>query len=192
MLGERKMKNIETLLKEIGVEIPPEQQKTFNENFNKEYKTIADYTKQTEKIANLNLELVNKNALINDLNDKMKNADNDSSKLHELEQKLSEYKEAEKKRLEDEKQIQAENLLKQRFDSVTKDKQFKHEFVKTGVYEVFRKALQDDANKSKADAQIYSELEKDNDWYVNPQEPVQIQSVGNRQAGSKPAFPSFF
>ena len=89
------MKNIETLLKEVGVEMSTEQQKTFFENFNKEYKTIADYTKQTDKIANLNSELVTKNNLITDLNSQIKNLNDDSSKLQALEQKIKEYETAE-------------------------------------------------------------------------------------------------
>ena len=94
--------------------------------------------------------------------------------------------------MKNEEQTQLENTFRQRFNDVTKDKQFKHEFVKSGVYEVFKKALKEESNKTKGDAQIYAELEKDNDWYANPQEPIKIHSVGANQTTNKGAFPNFF
>ena len=186
------MRNIEMLLKEIGIEIPIEAQKVFMENFNKEYKTIADYTKQTDKISNLNAEINSKNGLIEELNTQIKSLNDDSGKLKDLESKIQAFESSEKERLENEERIKIENSLRERFDNITKDKQFKHEFVKSGAYEIFKKALQDESNKSKGDAQIYADLEKDNDWYTNPQEPVKIQSVGNNSTNSKETFPSFF
>lgn len=70
------MKNIETLLKEIGIEIAEEKKKSFTDSFNAEYKTIADYTKQIEKISKLNKELDDKNTAINELNSKIKELSN--------------------------------------------------------------------------------------------------------------------
>lgn len=186
------MKNIETLLKEIGVDIADEKKKSFIDSFNAEYKIIADYTKQTEKISKLNKELDEKNNAINELNSQIKELSNGTVKLQELEEKVKEYEQAENNRIEQEKVIQIENELKARFDKVTADKKFKHEFIKSGVYDVFKKALSDEKNKAKGDGEIYSELEKDNDWYENPQKPLNIQSTGSSMSQTKATFPNFF
>lgn len=186
------MKNIETLLKEIGIEIAEEKKKSFTDSFNAEYKTIADYAKQIEKISKLNKELDDKNTAINELNSKIKELSNGTVKLQELEEKVNKYEQAENERIEQEKAAQIENELKARFDKVTADKKFKHEFIKSGVYDVFKKALSDEKNKTKGDSEIFSELEKDNDWYENPQNPLNIQSTGTSTSQSKATFPSFF
>lgn len=44
------MKNIETLLTEIGLELPEDKKESFTKAFNENYKTIADYDKQKEKL----------------------------------------------------------------------------------------------------------------------------------------------
>lgn len=49
------MKNIETILKEVGIEIPTEQADAFKKAFNENYKTIAEH----EKIKSDNEELKN-------------------------------------------------------------------------------------------------------------------------------------
>lgn len=186
------MKNIETLLQENGIDIAEEKKKSFTDSFNTEYKTIADYTKQIEKISKLNKELDDKNNVINELNAQIKELSNGTVKLQELEKKVQEYEQAESNRLEHEKAIQLETELQARFDKVTADKKFKHEFIKTGVYDVFKKALSDEKNKAKGDNEIFSELEKDNDWYENPQKPVNIQSTGSSMSQTKATFPNFF
>lgn len=186
------MKNIETILKEFGLEIPEDKKKMFADSFNAEYKTIADYTKQVEKISKLTKELEEKNSNMADLNSKIKELNDGTGKLQELEEKVKQYEEAETKRIETERALKIENEIKARFDKVTADKKFKHEFIKSGVYDVFKKALADESNKAKGDSEIYAQLEKDNDWYENPQDPVQIKSTGNTGQKEVKAFPNFF
>lgn len=47
------MKNIETILKEAGVEITEEQLTSVKNSVSENYKTIADYNKQKEKVTDL-------------------------------------------------------------------------------------------------------------------------------------------
>lgn len=47
------MKNIEAILKEFGVEVTDEQLGKIKSAVNENYKTVADYTKQTEKVDSL-------------------------------------------------------------------------------------------------------------------------------------------
>lgn len=47
------MKNIETILKELGIELTDEQKEKLKKEHNENYKTINEYEKQTEKIETL-------------------------------------------------------------------------------------------------------------------------------------------
>lgn len=47
------MKNIETILKEAGVELTDEQKTAIVDGVKENYKTIADYTKQSDKVESL-------------------------------------------------------------------------------------------------------------------------------------------
>lgn len=84
------MKNIEELLKEIGLEIPEDRKESFNKSFNENYKTISDYdnqkaklTAEEDKVKTLTASLdkfkdVDPDALnktITDLKDQLKNKD---------------------------------------------------------------------------------------------------------------------
>lgn len=44
------MKNIETILKEIGIEIPGEKTEDFKKAFNENYKTVAEYSKMKDNL----------------------------------------------------------------------------------------------------------------------------------------------
>ena len=47
------MKNIETILKELGIELTDEQKEKLKKEHNENYKTINEYEKQAEKIETL-------------------------------------------------------------------------------------------------------------------------------------------
>ena len=47
------MKNIETILSEVGIELSDEQKATVNKSVNENYKTIVEYDKKVEKIKTL-------------------------------------------------------------------------------------------------------------------------------------------
>lgn len=47
------MKNIDAILKEIGIELTDEQRATLNDEVKENYKPIADYNKQVDKIKSL-------------------------------------------------------------------------------------------------------------------------------------------
>lgn len=51
------MKNIETILKEVGIEIPTEQAEAFKKAFNENYKTIAEHEKIKSDNENLGKQL---------------------------------------------------------------------------------------------------------------------------------------
>lgn len=48
------MKNILTILKELGIEVPKDKEESLNNAVVENYKTIADYDKQKEKLDAVN------------------------------------------------------------------------------------------------------------------------------------------
>ena len=71
------MKNIFDIMKEFGIEVPEDHKKDFEKAVLENYKTIADYDAQTEKL--------------NKANDTIKASD---TAMKDLQTKLDEYKDA--------------------------------------------------------------------------------------------------
>lgn len=95
-----------------------------------------------------------------------------------LQQQIDAYKQAEIERAEAEKRAQEEAELEERFNSVSGDRRYLHELVRKGVLEDFGKALQDKANRGKSDADIFSELVKDKDYFASQNPPAHMGPVG--------------
>lgn len=67
------MKNIFEIMKEFGIEIPKDKEKDFESAVLDNYKTVADYNKQTEKLNKANESIkANENAMI-ELQEKLDN-----------------------------------------------------------------------------------------------------------------------
>lgn len=119
--------------------------------------------KQKEELDTAKQDLENTRKTLKELQDS-------TGDVESMRQKLKDYEEAEKTRKEAEEKAARENELNERFSAVTGEKEFIHEYVRTGVMNDFEKALADKANRGKSDAEIFESLTKDRDYFksMNP------------------------
>ena len=87
--------------------------------------------------------------------------------VEKLQSEIDRYRQADADRAEAERQAAARAELEERFNAVTGDRKFIHEFVRKGVMEDFGKALADKANRGKSDAEVFSALTKDQDYFAS-------------------------
>ena len=87
--------------------------------------------------------------------------------VEKLQSEIDRYRQADADRAEAERQAAARAELEKRFNAVTGDRKFIHEFVRKGVMEDFGKALADKANRGKSDAEVFSALTKDQDYFAS-------------------------
>lgn len=100
------MKNILTILKELGVEIPSDKESTLNAAVAENYKPVADYDKQKEKLDEANEKLQANQTAMKELQgklDEFKDADVSGLKqqIAELEKKNGEIEADYQKRIAD-------------------------------------------------------------------------------------------
>lgn len=65
------MKNILDIMKEYGLEVPADKQKDFEKAVLENYKTVTDYTNQTEKLAKANATIEANDTAVKDLQGKL-------------------------------------------------------------------------------------------------------------------------
>lgn len=87
--------------------------------------------------------------------------------VEKLQAEIDRYRQADADRAEAERQAAERAELEERFNAVTGDRKFIHEFVRKGVMEDFGKALADKANRGKSDAEVFSALTRDQDYFAS-------------------------
>ena len=118
----------------------------------------------------LKSQMAEKDKAITELNEKIKAFDGTGETLKELQDKVATYEQKETERIEAEKQAQIDAELRQRFLANVGENKFKHEDIENGRFNAFKSALADEKFKGKGDAEIFAEVTKDMDLYVNPQQ----------------------
>lgn len=96
-----------------------------------------------------------------------------------LKTELERYKLAENERTEAEKKAVRQSELATRFSKASEGKTFAHEYIKSGVFSDFEKALADEANKGKGDAELFETITKDKNYFANANPPVAMEGMGN-------------
>src|SRR5574344_775368 len=136
----------------------------------------------TETLKN---QMAEKDKAITELNEKIKAFDGTETKLKELTDKVSTYEQKETERIEAEKQAQIDSELKTRFNAVVGENKFKHADIENGRFNAFKQALSDENFKGKGDSEIFAEVTKDMDCFVNPQQQtVTMPGVGQSTPGT--------
>ena len=187
------MKNIENILKDLGIEIPADKKEAFDKELKENYKTISEVEKLKSKNDELTAQLADKDNSIKDLNEKIKGYDGKDTDIKALQEKVTEYEQKEKERLENEKKQKEETELKTRFDSLLGENKWKHSDIETGRFMAFKEALNNVDNKGKGDKEIFEAITKDLDCFVNPQQQKINWPANSNSNDDKPnGFPSFF
>lgn len=172
-IGEKVMTRAE--LKEWGIE-----DKAIIDKIMDSYGAGVEKAKADMKT--LETKLAEKDDAITELNEKIKAFDGTETKLKELTDKVSTYEQKETERIEAEKQAQLDAELRQRFLANVGENKFKHEDIENGRFNAFKSALADEKFKGKGDAEIFAEVTKDMDLYVNPQQQTVTMPGGNATA----------
>ena len=187
------MKNIENILRDLGIEIPADKKETFDKEVKENYKTISEVEKLKSKNDELTSQIADKDNSIKDLNEKIKSYDGKDTDIKALQDKVAEYEQKEQQRLENEKKQKEETELKTRFDSLLGENKWKHSDIENGRFMAFKEALNNVDNKGKGDKEIFETITKDLDCFVNPQQQkinLPANSSGNDE--NPKGFPSFF
>ena len=127
----------------------------------------------------LKSQMAEKDKAITELNEKIKAFDGTGETLKELQEKVQTYEQKETERQEAEKQAQIDAELKSRFMAVVGENKFKHADIENGRFNAFKESLAKDEFKGKGDADIFAEITKDMDLYVNPQQEKITMPGGN-------------
>ena len=127
----------------------------------------------------LKSQMAEKDKAITELNEKIKAFDGTGETLKELQDKVQTYEQKETERQQAEKQAQIDAELRQRFLANVGENKFKHEDIENGRFNAFKSALADEKFKGKGDAEIFAEVTKDMDLYVNPQQQTVTMPGGN-------------
>jgi len=102
-----------------------------------------------------------------------------------LQTEIDKYKAAEEKRATDEKTAAARAEITGRFDKALGDRKFAHAYIRNGVLSDFEKALADETNRGKGDAELFDALTKDKDGIFASQNPMN-PNMGDMGAGKPP------
>lgn len=81
--------------------------------------------------------------------------------VDKLQKTIDDYRAADEKREKDQQAAALRADHEARFGKVLGDRKFAHQYIHDGVFADFEKALSDEANKGKGDAEIFDSLTKD-------------------------------
>lgn len=123
-----------------------------------------------------------KDKSIADLNETIKGFDGTEGTLKELQDKVATYEKAENERKAQEEQQKIDADLKNRFMAVVGENKFKHVDIETGRFNAFKESLSKDEYKGKGDSDIFAEITKDMDCFINPQQQHVEMPSGNTSA----------
>lgn len=172
------MKDIFEILKYNGIEVEENKHKDIRRALNEHYIAANEHTK---KIESLNDQLKTANDTITDLNTKLEDASKVDVKA--LQDRIKEFEDAEETRKQNEAAAKETEALKTRFSSLKGDKEFHNDYTENGAFEEFRVALSLDENKGKSDADIFTAVSENKNWFKSPNKII-TQPTGNIGGGS--------
>lgn len=127
----------------------------------------------------LKQQLADKDKSIQELNEQIKAFSGTDTELQAMRDKVASFEKAENDRKEAEKQSQIDADLKSRFMAVVGENKFKHADIENGRFAAFKDSLAKDEFKGKGDSDIFAEITKDMDCFVNPQQQTITMPGGN-------------
>ena len=145
------------------------------------------------------MQIADKDKTITELQETVKGFDGKDKTLEELQKqaetanaRVKELEQAEADRQQAQKDAEIEAELNDRFNKVLGENKFKHDDIRNGRFNAFKQALSDENFKGKGDSEIFAEVTKDMDCFVNPQQQTVTMPGGGNATPTKAEFKSFF
>lgn len=100
-----------------------------------------------------------------------------------LQKQIDAFKKADADRIAAEAVAAEQAKLETRLNAVVGERKFASDYARRGVLEDFGKALKDEANTGKSDADIFAALTKDQNIFVSQNPPANMPPFGNVDPG---------
>ncbi|WMI80358.1 phage scaffolding protein [Anaerotignum sp. MB30-C6] len=157
-------------LKEIlkGLENPQELEKKIAEGIGKNFVARGDFNALNNTKKSLETQLLQ-------LQEGLHKEGDFKQRLEELEHKIALEKE---EALKKEEEAAQEVYLKNRFNQVIGENQWRDELTEKAVFAEFKTAVTMEVNKGKEDKEIFEELTKDKNYFLNPNRPLEMMGMG--------------
>ena len=137
-------------------------------------KAKGDYDKAKGDLDKANEDIEKYQNRIAELEDAVNGGEDFKKKFEDLKKEIEDEK-AEAKRKADEEA--AENAMAERFKTVVGENKWRDELTGEAVYSKFKAALADEANKGKGDKDILDALTKDQNYWLNPNQPANMTGI---------------
>jgi chromosome segregation ATPase len=191
------MKDIFSILNGKGYEIKEEDKEAIKKEIAENYKTIAEFDKKSKDILTKDDELKAKEDTIAEMKKQIETLEAGNKGIDDLKATIKRYEDEEnarKEAAEKEKKIAG---LKARFSNLKGERNYEggdDGYAAKGVFDDWRKALDDETNTGKSDKEIYEAIVKDKTGiFANPNTRVDIPSANtNGGEDNKPKFKNFF
>lgn len=112
-------------------------------------------------------ELTAANDALEKANNTIRDLEKNKGDVDALQKQIDDYKAADEQREADKKAAAERAELMERMSAVLGERKFTHDRLRDVVADDFCKALQDKANRSKSDKEIFDELTKDQNYFAN-------------------------
>lgn len=139
------MKNIEAILNEHAADVSEEVRAAIAKDVRANYKTLAEWTKKTDRISELESKIA-------DLTEAAGKLEGSTAELEELKAKVKSFEDAEAKRKADEDAEKAKAAFKTQFDAAVGERKFANELIAEVVFDKAYKDCTANAGKSAKDA----------------------------------------
>ena len=178
------MKNIYTILEEVGLTVPEDKKQSFDTAVRENYKTVSEYEKAVNARDNFKSQLDTANNTISEL-------EKNKGDVAALQAEIDGYKQEKEDREKAEREAAEDAALMTRFDKLNGERKYTNDFTKNGVFAVFKAALAQKENAGKADADIFAALTKDREGiFTNPNPEVDIPGMDGGGQISKSVWDS--
>lgn len=167
------MKDIYTILGEIGITVPEDKKTAFDTAVRENYKTVSEHEKAVTARDNYKSQLDAANNTISEL-------EKNKGDISALQAELDTYKQEKENREKAEQEAAKDAALRTRFDKLHGERKYANDFTKNGVFAEFKEAVGKAENEGKSDADIFAALTKDRDGiFTNPNPALDIYGAGN-------------
>ncbi len=176
------MKDIYTILGEIGITVPEEKKTAFDTAVRENYKTVSEHDKVVRARDDYKSQLDTANNTISEL-------EKNKGDVASLQAQIDTYKQEKADREKAEQEAARNANLLSRFEKLHGERTYTNDFTKNGVFAEFKEAIVKPENEGKSDADIFAAITKDRDGiFTNPNPGIDIPGMGGSDSVDKAAY----